>query len=94
MARPITKKALLEDLAEATGQTQKDCDAFLAALAGVVTKRVVAGDAVALPALVKFEAADRAERQIRNPSTGETSMKPAHRAAVARPARELKESLA
>ncbi len=94
MARAISKKSLLEALAQETGHTQKDCSAFLTHLAEIVTKRIVAGDAVALPGLVKFEAADRAARQIRNPGTGETSLKPAHRAAVAKPARELKESLA
>ena len=94
MARPITKKHLIEDLAQASGHSQKDCDAFLTHLGEVVTKRVIAGDTVVLPELVKIEAVDRAEREMRNPSTGEMFTKPAHRAAVAKPVRKLKESLA
>lgn len=93
MARAISNKLLLEDLAEATGKPQTACHAFLDNLAAVITKRLQDGDAVVLPALAKFEPRDKPARQVRNPSTGETIEKSAHRAAVIKPVRELKESL-
>ncbi len=57
MARAISKKSLLEALAQETGHTQKDCSAFLTHLAEIVTKRIVAGDAVALPLIGQSQTA-------------------------------------
>ncbi len=90
MARPIPKSALIKDLAEETGCTQKTASEVLDALAKVVSKRLTAGDAVALPDLAKFETRDRPARELRSPATGEMISKDADKAVSIRAATALK----
>jgi len=90
MARPISKSALIKHLATETGMSQKAMRGFLAALAKVVSQRLVAGDAVALPDLAKFEPRDRPARQVRSPATGEMVSKDADKAVGIRAATGLK----
>ncbi len=54
MARPISKAELIKDLAEESGKSQGDVREVLDALSTVVTRRLVAGDAVALQGLAKL----------------------------------------
>ena len=90
MARPISKAELIKDLAEESGKSQGDVREVLDALTTVVTRRLVAGDAVALQGLAKFETRDRAARLVRSPATGEMINKPADKAVGVRATTVLK----
>ena len=58
-------------IAENTGLTKTDVDKALKAFIDVVTDELKKGEKVQLVGFGTFEVADRAERQGRNPKTGE-----------------------
>lgn len=80
MARPITKAELISAIAKKTGAPKGQTAEFLQATIDVITEQLVAGNAVALPGLAKFEARDRPARQVRNVATGAIIDKEADRA--------------
>ncbi len=60
-------------VAEASGVSSKDVDATLKAFQQVVSDTVAKGeDKISIPGFLSFEQVDRAAREGRNPSTGET----------------------
>jgi DNA-binding protein HU-beta len=77
MSKPMTKTQLVAAVAEAMGSDKKTANAALDAIASVVSREVAAGGAITLPGLGKVACKARPERQVRNPATGETMMKPA-----------------
>ncbi len=91
MSKPMTKTQLVAAVAEAMGSDRKTASAALDAIAAVVAKEVAAGGAVALPGLGKVVCKARAERQVRNPATGETMTKPADKQVKFAIAKSLKD---
>lgn len=91
--KPMTKTELLASLAEKSGLEKKDVVAVLDALAGLATSTVAEGGALTLPGLGKLACRDRPERQVRNPSTGETMTKAADRVVKFTVAKALKDSI-
>ena len=80
MAKPITKADLISDIAERSGISKAQAGEALDAVAALISAQLVAGNAVALPGLAKFETRDRLARQVRNVATGEIMDKDADRA--------------
>jgi DNA-binding protein HU-beta len=78
----MNKFQLVDAIAAKTSSTKKDAEAALNAFMEVVMDTVAEGDKVTLVGFGTFEARDRAERQGRNPQTGETMTIPATRATV------------
>ena len=93
MSKPMTKTQLVAALAEAMGSDKKTASAALDAIADVVTKEVAAGGSVTLPGIGKVSCKARPERQVRNPATGETMMKPADKQVKVTIAKALKDSV-
>ena len=59
-------------MAEKAGVSKNDAEKALAAVIGSIEEALVAGDKVQLIGFGTFEVKERAEREGRNPSTGET----------------------
>ena len=93
MSKPMTKTQLVAALAETMGSDKKAAATALDALATVVTNEVANGGAVTLPGLGKVSCKSRPERQVRNPATGETIMKPADKQVKVTIAKALKDSV-
>lgn len=73
----MNKKQLLTSMAEKSGLTQKDAEAALKAFIESIEEALANGEKVQLTGFGTFETRQRAERQGRNPSTGEEITIPA-----------------
>ncbi|WP_413868923.1 HU family DNA-binding protein [Albidovulum sp.] len=93
MSKPMTKTQLVAALAEEMGADKKTASSALDAIATVVAREVAGGGAVTLPGIGKVQCRSRAERQVRNPATGETMTKPADRVVKVSVAKSLKDSI-
>lgn len=67
----MNKQDLIEAIASEADITLKDAKACLEAFTTAVTKELATGDTVQLVGFGTFKISHRAERQGRNPSTGE-----------------------
>lgn len=89
----VMKKAdLIAAVAEHMGSGKREAGQALDAVAAVVSQVVAAGGKVVIPGLAKFEAQEQPERQVRNPRTGETMIKPAGRSVKVSPASSLRKT--
>jgi len=70
MSRPITKADLVADIAVRAGTAKAEASRLLDATIEAISAQLVAGNAVSLPGLAKFETRDRPARQVRNVATG------------------------
>ena len=68
----MNKTNLVDVVASETGLTKKDVDAVVSATLGAITSALKAGDKVQLIGFGTFEVKAVAEREGRNPQTGET----------------------
>lgn len=93
MSKPMTKTQLVAALAEEMGSDKKTASSALDAIASVVTREVASGGAVTLPGIGKVQCRARPERQVRNPSTGETMTKAADKVVKVAIAKALKQSV-
>ena len=93
MSKPMTKTQLVAAIAEAMDADKKSAGAALDAITAVITKEVAAGGAVTLPGVGKVYCKSRPERQVRNPATGETMMKPADKQVKVTVATALKDAV-
>ncbi|MCX7204770.1 MAG: HU family DNA-binding protein [Proteobacteria bacterium] len=73
--------------------SKADVEALLASLVEVTQNALAKGDEVSLPGLGKFSVIERAEREGRNPRTGETIKIAASRAPKFSPGKELKTAI-
>lgn len=67
----MNKTELVSALAEKMELTKKDAEKALVAFTDIVTEELVKGERVAITGFGAFEVANRAEREGRNPKTGE-----------------------
>lgn len=67
----MNKTELISAMAEKAEISKKDAEKALAAFTNVVADTLVDGDKVAITGFGTFEVVERAERQGRNPATGE-----------------------
>lgn len=68
----MNRTDLIRAMATKTGQTQKDTEASLIAFMDVVMESLASGEKVGLVGFGTFEVSERAEREGRNPQTGQT----------------------
>jgi len=73
----VNRSELVTAVAERSGQTKAAVEEVLGVLGEVVGDALAEGDKVTLPGLLTAERVERAERQGRNPQTGETMTIPA-----------------
>lgn len=73
----MNKTELVAAVAEKAGLSKKDADAAVAAVVAAVTDALANGEKVQLIGFGTFETRERAEKQARNPRTGETMTVPA-----------------
>lgn len=67
----MNKTELVSALAEKMELTKKDAEKALVAFTDIVTEELVKGERIAITGFGTFEVANRAEREGRNPKTGE-----------------------
>ncbi|MSS07024.1 HU family DNA-binding protein [Clostridium sp. WB02_MRS01] len=67
----MNKTELVTAFAERMELTKKDAEQALAVFTDIVTEELVKGERVAITGFGTFEVANRAEREGRNPKTGE-----------------------
>ena len=80
MTRPMTKAELVGHIATRGDITKADAASALDLVVAEITAQLVAGNAVSLAGLAKFETRDRPARQVRNVSTGAMMDKEADKA--------------
>ncbi|ELQ8316841.1 HU family DNA-binding protein [Pseudomonas aeruginosa] len=73
----MNRQELVKAIAEKSGQTQAAASDMLNAFISTVQDSVAAGDKIALVGFGTFESVKRAERQGRNPASGEPITIPA-----------------
>ncbi|PIE03405.1 MAG: DNA-binding protein [Acidobacteria bacterium] len=67
----MNKTELITSMAKKTGMTKTQSGEALAAFLDTVKESLQAGESVSLPGFGSFSVSERAERQGRNPRTGE-----------------------
>lgn len=80
MKKPITKAEFIAHMAEQNDISKAQAEAALQAVTTSISHQLIAGNAVTLPGIAKFETRDRPARQVRNVATGEMMDKDADRA--------------
>jgi DNA-binding protein HU-beta len=68
----MNKGELVDAIASKANVTKKEADAVLSATIDTIVEAVASGDKVTLVGFGSFEKRDRAQREGRNPKTGET----------------------
>lgn len=68
----MNKGELVDAIAEKANVTKKETDAVLSAAIETIVEAVASGEKVTLVGFGSFEKRDRAQREGRNPKTGET----------------------
>jgi len=68
----MNKQELIAAIAEGSELTKKDAEKFLSAFEETITEALVAGQKVSLVGFMTFDVSERAERDGRNPQTGES----------------------
>jgi DNA-binding protein HU-beta len=68
----VNRKELVSAVADASSQEQKTVDAVLRGLQSTLEKAAASGEKVSVPGFFALSVGDRAEREGRNPATGET----------------------
>lgn len=93
MSKPMTKTQLVAALAEEMESDKKTATAALEAVCALITREVSGGGAITLPGIGKIYCRERAERMVRNPSTGEQIKKEADKVVKMTIAKALKDSV-
>ena len=68
----MNKSELVDAIAEKANVTQKEADTVLTATLDIIVENVTSGDKVTLVGFGSFEKRERAQREGRNPKTGES----------------------
>jgi DNA-binding protein HU-beta len=89
----MNKTETIEKLSVVTGFSKKDSEVFLNGFIKTVTDEMVSGGEVNITGFLKFEIKDTAERQGRNPSTGEDITIPAGKKISVKVGKTLKDSI-
>lgn len=90
----MNKTELIAAVAEKAEISKKDADAAVAAVFGAITDALKAGDKIQLVGFGTFEVRARAEKQGRNPRTGEPMTVPASKVPAFKAGKALKDAVA
>lgn len=89
----MNKSELIQAIADEAELSKHDAAEFVNAFISVVTQELKDGNDVTLVGFGVFHVSERAERQGRNPQTGETLTIPATKKPTFRPGKPLKEAV-
>ena len=89
----MNKSELIQAIADEAELSKHDAAEFVNAFVSVVTQELKDGNDVTLVGFDVFHVSERAERQGRNPQTGETLTIPATKKPRFRPGKPLKEAV-
>ena len=89
----MNKTELINVMSEKMGTTKKAAGEAIDAFVGTIIETVTAGEEVSISGFGKFIVAERAEREGRNPSTGETITIAAFRAPKFKAAKAFKDTV-
>ena len=89
----MNKNELIDAVAAASGESKSAVTAVLDAFEETVVKEVASGGKVAITGFLSFEKGHRAERQGRNPSTGEAITVPAANTAKVKVGKRFKDAV-
>lgn len=89
----MNKEMLVTAIAEKTEMTKIQSEKALVAFMDIVKEELVKGEKVQLVGFGTFEVAERAERQGRNPQTGESMIIPASRSPKFKAGKALKDAI-
>ena len=90
----MNKAELISSIAEKTELTKKDAEKAVNAMLESISEALASGDKVQLVGFGTFETRDRAERQGRNPQTGEKITISATKVPVFKAGKALKDAVA
>lgn len=89
----MNKTELIDSMAAKTGLTKKNAEAALNAFVETVSEELTKGEKVSLVGFGTFEVSERAEREGRNPQTGETMKIAACKAPKFKAGKALKDAI-
>jgi DNA-binding protein HU-beta len=89
----MSKTALVEKIADQANLSKVDADRALKAFVAVVSESLKSGEDVSLVGFGTFSVVDRAERQGRNPKTGEVISISAKKVVKFKPGKALKDEI-
>lgn len=89
----MNKTELIDSMAAKTGLTKKNAEAALNAFVETVSEELTKGEKVSLVGFGTFEVSERAEREGRNPQTGETMKIAASKAPKFKAGKALKDEV-
>ena len=89
----MNKTTFVAALAEKTGLTLKQADAALEAVMDIIVEELKKGEKVQLTGFGTFEVRERAEREGRNPATGEIISIEASKAPAFKAGKKFKDAL-
>lgn len=89
----MNKSDLVEAVAEIAGSTKTDTEGVLKALQQAVTDALKRGEKISWTGFMSLSVGDRAEREGRNPATGEPMVIPAAKIVKIKAGKELKEAV-
>lgn len=89
----MNKTELIAAVAQKTELSKKDAENAVAAVFGSIEDALKAGEKVQLIGFGTFEVRERAEKEGRNPATGETMVIPASKVPAFKAGKALKDSL-
>ena len=90
----MTKTELINEVANKTELTKKDCEKAVNAVIGSITGALILDDKVQLVGFGTFEVRGRAGREGKNPATGEPISIPATRVPAFKAGKALKDAIA
>lgn len=86
----MNKQELIASIASKTNLSKKDSAAALEGVCSSVIQALQSGESVQITGFGSFQVANRAERQGRNPRTGESITIPAKKTAKFKPSKDFK----
>ena len=89
----MNKTELISAVAAKSESTKKDAEKAVNAVLAVVSETLAGGDSVQIARFGTFEVRERAEKQGRNPRTGETITVPAAKVPAFKAGRGLKDAV-
>lgn len=89
----VSKKDLVSTIAEKTELTKKDSETAVNAFLEAIKEALKEGEKVTITGFGTFEVRERAEREGRNPKTGETLTIAASKAPAFKAGKDLKEAV-
>ena len=89
----MTKSDLIAAVATKLGSSKKDSEKAVSAVLASVTEALANGESVQLVGFGTFEIRERAEKQGRNPRTGETMTVPASKVPAFKAGKALKDAV-